>query len=86
MSTILARPPESEGKTEWTPEELLAMPDGEHYELVDGLLVERAMSLLASRVEVTLDVMSGFRCPVVSLFPATAIPETSAATPEADAP
>ena len=30
------------------------MPDGEHYELVDGILVERTMSLLASRVETTL--------------------------------
>jgi len=62
MSTILAKPPESEGKTEWTPEELLAMPDGEHYELVDGLLVERAMSLLASRVEVTLGRMLDGYC------------------------
>lgn len=59
MSTIVAMPPETErraksvlaGRTDVTPEELLAMPDAEHYELVDGVLVERTISLLAARVE-----------------------------------
>jgi Uma2 family endonuclease len=59
MSTIVAMPPETVGRaesvfgrrTDVTPEELLAMPDGKHYELVDGVLVERTMSLLAARVE-----------------------------------
>ena len=30
-------------KTEYTPEDLLTMPDGEQYELVNGALVERHM-------------------------------------------
>jgi Uma2 family endonuclease len=59
MSTIVEIAPEIErptisvlaGRTDVTPEELLAMPDGKHYELVDGVLVERTMSLLAGRVE-----------------------------------
>ena len=45
MSTIVAIPPETEsragsiltGRMDVTPEELLAMPDGEHYELVNGV-------------------------------------------------
>jgi Uma2 family endonuclease len=36
MSTVTA-------KTQYTPEDLLTMPDGERYELVDGELVERNM-------------------------------------------
>jgi Uma2 family endonuclease len=34
-----------------TPEELLAMPEGGRYELVDGIPVEKTMSLLSGRVE-----------------------------------
>ena len=34
----------------YTPEDLLSMPDGDHYELVDGRLVERKMSLWSSYV------------------------------------
>src|SRR5271168_3774234 len=34
----------------YTPEDLLAMPDGKAYELVDGHLVERQMSLLSNWV------------------------------------
>jgi Uma2 family endonuclease len=37
-------------KTTFTPEELLAMPDGKNYELVDGHLVERKVSTLSSWV------------------------------------
>jgi Uma2 family endonuclease len=37
-------------KTEYTPEDLLAMPDGDRYELVDGRLVERTMGALSSWV------------------------------------
>src|SRR4051812_46111838 len=37
-------------KTEYTPEDLLAMPDGDHYELVNGVLVERHMGILAGWV------------------------------------
>ena len=62
MSTIVAIPPETEGRVasvlsgrvDVTPEELLAMPDGEHYELVNGVPVERTTSLLSSRVETML--------------------------------
>jgi Uma2 family endonuclease len=46
MSTNLAAPPR-----EITPDELLTMPEGEQYELVDGRLVELNMSLLSSWVE-----------------------------------
>ena len=34
----------------YTPEDLLAMPDRKNYELVDGHLVERHMSVLSSWV------------------------------------
>jgi Uma2 family endonuclease len=34
-------------KTEYTPEDLLTMPDGDRYELVNGNLVERPMGWLA---------------------------------------
>jgi Uma2 family endonuclease len=54
MSTIATTPPATAEKGEVTPDELLAMPDGDHHELVDGTLVERTMSLLAGRVETTL--------------------------------
>jgi Uma2 family endonuclease len=54
MSTITAVLPTTAKKGEVTPDELLAMPDGDHFELVDGTLVERNMSLLAGRVETTL--------------------------------
>src|SRR5436309_10369305 len=37
-------------KTQYTPEDLLTMPDGDRYELVDGQLVERTMSLWSSYV------------------------------------
>src|SRR4051812_38835109 len=37
-------------KTNYTPEDLLAMPDEKNYELVDGHLVERNMSALSSWV------------------------------------
>ncbi len=46
--------PENSPRTEVTPEELLAMPDSGHYELIDEELKERAASLLSSRVAVTL--------------------------------
>jgi Uma2 family endonuclease len=44
MSTALAT------KTQYTPEELLAMPDGDRFELVDGQLVERITGLESSWV------------------------------------
>jgi Uma2 family endonuclease len=39
-----------ETKTKYTPEDLLAMPDGKSYELVDGQLVERKMGVESSWV------------------------------------
>lgn len=62
MSTMAAIPTQTDDRTESvptgridvTPEELLAMPDGEHYELVDGVPVERMMSLLSGRVEMAI--------------------------------
>jgi len=44
MSTAVAT------KTRYTPEDLLAMPDGKSYELVDGQLVERNMGAKSSWV------------------------------------
>lgn len=46
MSTVEQTPPQQ--KTTYTPEDLLVMPNGEDYELVDGHLVERNMSLWSS--------------------------------------
>src|SRR5438876_733284 len=43
MSTVAA-------PTRYTPEDLLRMPDGNRYELVDGQLVEHTMSTWASYV------------------------------------
>jgi Uma2 family endonuclease len=37
-------------ETRYTPEDLLAMPDGDRYELVDGKLVEHTVSKLSSYV------------------------------------
>jgi Uma2 family endonuclease len=48
MSTMVATQAEVTTKTEVTPEELLAMPDGGHYELIDGELKERRVSVLSN--------------------------------------
>jgi len=52
MSTMVATEPEVMPKAEVTPEELLVMPDGGHYELIDGELRERNVSVYSSRVAV----------------------------------
>ncbi len=50
MSTMVATQPEAPPqKVEVTPEELLSMPDGGHYELVDGELKERNVSPIPSQ-------------------------------------
>jgi Uma2 family endonuclease len=54
MSMMVATEPDAPPKPQVTPEELLAMPDGGHYELIDGELRERNMSLLSSRIAVSL--------------------------------
>jgi Uma2 family endonuclease len=48
MSTMVAT------QTQYTPEDLLAMPDGKSYELVGGQLVERNMGMESSRVSTRL--------------------------------
>jgi Uma2 family endonuclease len=49
-------------KTEYTPEDLLAMPDAERYELVNGVLVERHMGMEAAYVVVELVRRLGNHC------------------------
>ncbi len=48
-----------EQTTLFTPEDLLAMPDGDNYELVDGHLVERGMGSWANYVATRLVVLIG---------------------------
>ena len=50
MSTMVATQPAVPPKTEVTPEELLAMSDGGHYELIDGELKERRVSALSNLI------------------------------------
>jgi Uma2 family endonuclease len=47
MSTVTTQ-------TRYTPEDLLKMPDGDHYELVDGQLVEQPMSTWAGYLAVEI--------------------------------
>ena len=49
------------GEKRYTPEDLLTMPDGKLYELVDGRLVERKMSIWSSYVAgVIFDLLNSF--------------------------
>ncbi len=55
MSTTLDNPRETVTPPRTaTPDELLAMPDGKDYELVDGILVERAMGAHSSMITARL--------------------------------
>jgi Uma2 family endonuclease len=45
-----------------TPEGLLSMPDGKHYELIDGELVERTMSVLSGIVASRINRILGNYC------------------------
>ncbi len=54
--------PELAPGMEMTPEELLRLPDGKHYELVDGTLVERKMSALSSLVAARVTRALGAYC------------------------
>jgi Uma2 family endonuclease len=67
MSTMVATQPEVKPAAEITPEELLAMPDGGHFELIDGELIERNMSLLSSRVAVSLARRLDVHCEALNL-------------------
>ena len=50
MSITLAAPPPASEAIEYTPEDLLCMPGGDRFELVDGQLVERNMGQVSSWV------------------------------------
>jgi Uma2 family endonuclease len=50
MSSLLAESPPASATVEFTPEDLLRMPGGDRYELVDGKLVERHMGQVSSWV------------------------------------
>lgn len=50
MSTLLAELPPTAEAIEYTPDDLLSMPDGDRFELVDGQLVERNMGQVSSWV------------------------------------
>ena len=50
MSTMLETPPRPAARPRVTAEELLTMPDGKRFELVNGELVERNMSWESERV------------------------------------
>ena len=50
MSTIVETEPGIRQNGAITPEELLAMPDGGHYELIDGELRERNVSALSNLI------------------------------------
>ena len=62
MSTMVATQPAVTSKTEVTPEELLAMPDGGHYELIDGELKERRVSALSNLVAAEANRVLGNHC------------------------
>ena len=62
MSTMVATQPAVTSKTEVTPEELLAMPDGGHYELIDGELKERRVSALSNLVAAEVNRIVGNHC------------------------
>ena len=68
-------------QAQYTPEDLLAMPDGKSYELVGGHIVERNMGAESSWVGGRLlsrlnedddlsgeDIIPGFRCPLHEIF------------------
>jgi Uma2 family endonuclease len=62
MSTMIATQAAATPKTEVTPEELLAMPDGGHYELIDGELKERRVSALSNLVAAEVNRILGNHC------------------------
>jgi Uma2 family endonuclease len=62
MATLFATEPEVSPKCEITPEDLLAMPDGGHYELIDGELKERNVSFLSSQIAVKVSTILNIYC------------------------
>lgn len=61
-ATQIGTQPEIPPGTEITPEGLLRMPDGKHYELIDGELVERTMSALSGIVASRVNRILGNFC------------------------
>jgi Uma2 family endonuclease len=55
-------PPRSAVRSEVTPEELMAMPDGGHYELVDGELRERKVSALSNLIALEISGLLHRQC------------------------
>jgi Uma2 family endonuclease len=55
-------PPRTEARTEVRPEELLAMPDGGHYELIDGELRERNVGALSNLIALRVGRILGNHC------------------------
>lgn len=65
MTAILDVPPKRTDTIEYTPDDLLMMPDGDRYELVDGRLVERNMGQVSSWVGIqTARVIGNFAEPL----------------------
>jgi Uma2 family endonuclease len=62
MSTMVATEPKIKPDARVTPEELLAMPDGGHYELIDGELRERKVSALSNLVAAEANRILGNHC------------------------
>jgi Uma2 family endonuclease len=62
MSTIVATQSAATPKAEVTPEELLVMPDGGHYELIDGELKERRVSVLSNLIAAEVNRIVGNHC------------------------
>jgi Uma2 family endonuclease len=62
MSMMVATEAAVSPKTEVTPEELLAMPDGGHYELIDGELKERRVSALSNLIALEIGTILRIHC------------------------
>ena len=62
--------PELPGGSAITPEDLLRMPDGKNYELIDGELVERKKSVLAGVVASRTNRLIGNRSRTLLVGPA----------------
>jgi Uma2 family endonuclease len=60
--TPISSHPEIPPGTEITPEGLSRMPDGKHFELIDGELVERKMSVLSGLVASRINRILGNHC------------------------
>jgi Uma2 family endonuclease len=62
MGMTIEVPPETKRNSAITPEELLAMPDGGRYELIDGQLRERHESVLSTVIAGQIHRILGVHC------------------------